>query len=309
MKRLIEFFALGNVGQNTSTYSSVRGWISANRFSGIQISSRKTIFLEAYNIDELVDSLSFDFQRFSCSSFESMKLSNVERTVYPATAWPLIKSYYSGFFGAHAVLNSVGLGEVYLNQQIINQIHQYAQLTGITPPNLQPGSFSFRIIESGTNPGIEITQSPSSAGVHGGFWKRLCDHLSRLLTDYVNNGGPKPSEILSEVDKIQSMVRDTHRAGVWISNTRNEINYQHLYDCWLPNRKSAVPRKLKFLQFMSSEDALSSLNHNPADLERFVSVSQYFSSLSSEMANFYIQSHGGNSAIGRRWNRLQHLLP
>ncbi len=264
--------------------------------------------MEAYSFDELVSAISYDFQRFACSSYESMELSRMERASSPATSWPLLKSYYSGFFGAHAILNSVGLGELYLNAALVQNMVDFAALTKVPVPKIVSGSFTYKVVDAGPKTGLLILQGAGGQGVHDGFWRRLCNHLSDLLDAYVDHGGPNPGEILGEVDKIQTMVRDTSRRGVWLSNTRNEINYQHLYDCWLPNTRASKCRDLSFEPIYESSEALGKLDSVTGDLERFLLVSRCFSSLCSEIVEYYVNSHGGNSPVARRWSRLKLLL-
>ena len=285
----------------------MREWISKNRYSSIS-EMQGGLFLEAYDFDELTSSVSFDFERFACSSFESMELSKLEREVFPATSWPLLKSYYSGFFGAHAILNSVGLGDLYFGAPLVKSLQEFANLTQVQIPEIQPGSFTYRVIDTGQQKGLLILQGAGGQGVHDGFWKRLCEHFSNLLQAYVNTGAPNSQEIVGEVDKIQTMVRQTSKRGVWLSNTRNEINYQHLYGCWLPNTRKSGCRKLTFDPIYESSIAWNKLDNINDDLERFLVVSRCFSSLSSEMVEYYVGAHGGNSPVARRWKRLKTLL-
>lgn len=307
MKRLIQFHALPNIGNAQQGYTSVREWISDNRYSSIS-ELDGGIFLEAYHFDELISAISYDFQRFACSSFESMELSRIERQLLPATSWPLLKSYYSGFFGAHAILNSVGLGEIYLNASLVQNLIDVADLTGVRIPQIASGSFTYKVIDAGPRTGLLVLQGVGGQGVHDGFWRRLCNHFSELLTSYVESGAPNSAELVREVDKIQNMVRDTSQRGIWLSNTRNEINYQHLYDCWLPNNRNSKSRSLSFEPIYDSSIAWNKLDGAGGELERFLQVTRCFSSLSSEMVDYYVSAHGGNSPVARRWSRLKFLL-
>jgi hypothetical protein len=307
VKRLIQFHAIPNIGSVRHRYISVREWISDSRYSSID-NIYGGIFLEAYHYAELLSAISYDFERFACSSFESMELSRIERVNSPATSWPLLKSYYSGFFGAHAVLNSVGLGEIYLNAPIVQKLIDFADLTGVQLQPIGPGSFTYKVIDTGPSIGLLILQSSAGQGVHDGFWRRLCDHFSDLLQVYVDSGAPNAGQLVGEVDRIQNMVRDTQSRGVWLSNTRNAINYQHLYDCWLPNTRTSICRQLSFDPTYASSAAWDKLDHASNELERFLLVSRCFSSLSFEMAEYYVSAHGGNSPVGRRWRRLKALL-
>lgn len=307
MKRLIEFHALPNIGTSRSEYKSVKEWISSNRFTNICEMSGG-VFLSAYDFEEILSAISNDFLRFSCSCIESMELSGLERESSPATAWPLLKSYYSGFFGAHAVLNSVGLGEIFLNASSIQILMDFAELTDAQVPQISPGAFVYKVIDSDSDTGLLILQGVTGQGVHDGFWKRLCGHFSEMLDSYVQSGAPNSAEIVDEVDRIQNLVRNSHHRGMWLSNTRNEINYQHLYDCWLPNTRRSRSRELSFESVYDSSIAWRSLDGELAELERFLRVSRCFSSLCSEMVNYYVGAHGGNSPIARRWSRLKSLL-
>ena len=87
----------------------VKSWLERGSYRVERGNLIGSVELKGISLSEIVPYLSYDFERFSLSSLESMIYSKSEATQSSAVSWPILKIYYSAFFAAHAITRATCL--------------------------------------------------------------------------------------------------------------------------------------------------------------------------------------------------------
>lgn len=307
MRATLQYFLLPELGNGNRSQLDLHQWIKSNRFASVNRVGN-CWHLEAYSEEELYGTFTPDFQRFSFSSFETFSLARLETEKCASTGWPLLKLYYSAFFAAHALTRATGQGHVNLDGSVVKSVNDYVAILGGTD-ELKSGPYKASIEESSGRVFLTLEPSKEGNGVHENFWKFFCNYLDDLASSAVKDALPSASTFLRETSALTSCIRDSSSSGVWFSATRNAINYRHEFDCWLPNDKRSIPRKLIFPKKLGDPDEMeSTLAERQNDLARLVQLSTYLASLNHQILLRVTNQIGGNTNFSRKWKRLSDLM-
>lgn len=307
MRTTFQNFLLPQLGIASSDHPNLHQWIRSNRFSSAQLVGNRWQ-LVAYSETELYKAFTPDFQRFAFSSFETFSLASLERANSFSMGWPLLKLYYSAFFAAHAMTRATGHGHINLDRRAVKAVNDYLSLIG-NPHQLGSGSYSISIREGPGNSFLELEPSTKGSGVHDNFWQYFCSYLDDLATQAIQDALPSANSFLRETNALKSCIKDDSKAGVWFSATRNAINYRHEYDCWLPNNKKSLVRKLDFPSQLGDPDKLeATLLERQNELARLVNLSTYLASLNHHTILRVTNQIRGNSPFSQKWRRLESAI-
>lgn len=111
------------------------------------------------------------------------------------------------------------------------------------------------------------------------------------------------AEITAAISGSQSHI------GSWLSNTRNEINYQHKYSVWFPvKRNKNVNEILTRLKISSSNSIPLDLNTNKEPITSFIEICSYLALLSFEISEYVAARSRKGGAFGQKWRRLRATI-
>jgi len=307
MIQLVEYFSLSGLVEGRSRFGSIQEWISNNRFSSVRIEDGAWV-LAAYDHRELARSAGGDFERFLFSAIETRRTADLERLNLPVRAWPLLKTYYSGFFAAHSISSSTGRGVIYLRRNARDAINDFITAIGSTAKPIDGGSYKYWISRSGVEYDLVLAPASLGSGVHDMFWRSFSDTFSELAAEYLDANLPDSREVFAETSHLVDAILENRRSNAWISRIRNEINYEHRHHAWLPTKRSDPIRRLSEDDFKGFSTFQLETGGPNEELEKFQYVSRYLGKVAETVAENFVELVGGNASFSRRYARLKQLL-
>jgi hypothetical protein len=298
------------LGQEPAVQYGLRAFFDMGKYRPHAPFNGKTFRIDHIPIVDFSPCLSFDFERFALSCKESRRLALAERSLGNLVSWPLIKMYYSAFFGAHALLRSRGAGVAFLSKKDLKFLDSVFQAYF---PNTQPikgGNYLFQADLSGSAAG-EISMifeaTDASGGVHESFWFSFCDYFDAAATAAVTNSLADSSTFLAEVNALCSFLKDKGGGGIWVSMMRNSINYQHSHEVWIPVRKGSEAGGLLSAIPVAPVSSVQN-DRSKRPLRAFLDTCQYVSELSDVVGDYVAERSTKGGAFGQKWRRLNAQL-
>jgi hypothetical protein len=289
-------------------------WIISGSYRPRSITSSLVIVFEDVAAAEFVPFANYDFERFALAAKESCSIALLEHNEHHLAGWPLLKLYYSSFFGAHAIMRSRGSGVVKLDRKHSLHLNQILQTYDPNSPQLSPGMYYYTTtqgtpLRAGQ---VSLTMKPadSGAGVHENFRKLFCDFLQNEATKAANQGAADSNLFVAgAIELSEAILNGASGGGVWLSAIRNEINYQHKHDTWFPLRKKS--QSLEALSGTVCADSATIRLDGSKEKEPifvFVNVAKCIANLSVEVGNFVAKRSTVGGAFGQKWRRLQEQI-
>lgn len=302
---------LPDLGREPSKEGGLRHWLSGNAYVPSYDGIAKKLTLANIRRQDLAPYLGHDFERFALASAESFFVASSEWDSHNICGWPLLKLYYSAFFAAHALMRSQGWGFAQLGQSEITHINDFMDLMNPGSSKIEAGALLFRVTNQAQGQvTVAMTKPRTSLGVHDGFWKSFCDFLNQSANEAVEAAEVGSETFASGVsDVIRSLEGGTSNKG-WMSKVRNEINYQHRYAVWRPNKKSdRTATSIAGVQHSPSSGIPLLVRTGKTPIPAFVRAANYLAMLNMEVAaNVGARSKTGRS-FGQKWRRLCETFP
>jgi hypothetical protein len=227
--------SLSGITEANPRAGGFKGWLGNGAFVVDPTSKPDEIHLINVSLSELAAFQVFDVLRFALACLESAAFAKPERGRPRALGWPLIRMYYSGFFGGHAIMRAVGRGIVNVEGALATRLSQIANIYAVSL-SVTPGTYEIQVRQiDNLSANIVLRRVTSSAGVHVSFWRHFNNFLTDISTDIANSQDPDWPAVVGRVSEIQRVLTAAgSNAGSWLSQIRNEINYQHEYGVWYP---------------------------------------------------------------------------
>jgi hypothetical protein len=200
----------------------------------------------------LITALANDCNRMAMASIESVCGISNEKKLPKSSAWGLIRTYYSAFFSAHAILRIFGRSCSYIDENYTKKINESLSLsTRDTQANITPGFYAIEI-----NQDFSIVTIKKLKDSHKDTWGEfllLLDLLSEQCTrsDKVTALSSQKEEAFDTIIRIRGILSKKN-----LSKIRNSVNYQHSHRLWFPyGGKSPA---LEYITRISNPYALTS---------------------------------------------------
>jgi hypothetical protein len=304
--RILYSGALPGLGRSVAVDGGFKRWVISGAYAP-KISENGNLLLERVSVDSFTRAVSFDYDRFALAAHESRIVALSEREKFGAVGWPILKQYYSAFFAAHAVMRSRGAGLVRIDNDQAKAITTTMQAYLGGNERLSSGTYYY-FISKGENdaPGettVNFAHSNDGKGVHEGFWSKFVKYIEREAMHAAQHGLPDNQDFISYSSDLKQSIMSGET--VWISKIRNEINYQHDYQSWMPiSKKSisnmAIPK--------TSEDYKSNARldvHRSKDpIRSFFYLCCYISELNYLIADRVAKNSKAGGTFGQKWGRL-----
>lgn len=226
-----------------SAQREFKAWIASGRYQITGISNTNDeIDLYILDHDFLAESLGYDFSRFTCAAFESLRNIKEDGTFPKATAWAGIRSYYSSFFAAHAILRLFGISCSQIEPQQASMINKHATsiygLSGRISSGFYSGEF-----DSKNN----VLKLKKLSDTHKDTWSIFNAKINELSHSILSVPGlsKDKQEISNFLTGLSTSITDQNRAGSgnWLSMYRNNLNYKQHYEAWFPYKKASIKFK------------------------------------------------------------------
>jgi len=202
-----------------------------------------------YEYFDFLKPYSFDINRLSCASTESLR--DIERKNWQAKfiGWNITKLYYSAFFSAHCILKITGNSLSNIEQNSINKIRSITSAYGHSYGKLNTGLYCIAV--DNINNKFRFYKDPQYDNSHEGLWKYF---LHFLINSQNSIYGQLPQgEAQQVIDKINELVNAltnwNSQNGNWLSRIRNSVNYSQSHGVWFPYKdyKAEYDRLYSFL--------------------------------------------------------------
>lgn len=304
--RVLYAGVLPNIGTNASVAGGFKQWIVGSAYVPCLPETNK-LELQRVGVEAFTRAVSFDYERFALAAQESHLVALSERERFGAVAWPLLKQYYSAFFSAHAIMRSRGAGVVRIDNKQARELTTTLKAYLGATAEFSAGTYSFSIYKSEHDQPGEITVKfcafKDGKGVHEGFWSTFIEYLEGEAKSAVDNSLPDNQDFVAHALELKQSVMSG--GAVWISKIRNEINYQHEHEAWMPMTKRstaniAIPR----LAENNMLNARLDIDRSKYPIKSFFCVCCYLSILNCLISSKVSEKSKGGGAFGQRWNRL-----
>ena len=307
--RILSAGVLPNIGTAVPAAGGFKKWIVDRNYVP-DVSVGGNFLLKRANLEAFTRAVSFDYDRFALAAHESRIVALSEREKFGVVAWPLLKQYYSAFFAAHAIMRCRGAGVVRIDRTQSAAISELLKVYLDPGAKLEAGNYYYTASRGDQDAANEITVSFSASndgkGVHEGFWKAFVKYLESDAARAITAGLPDNQDFVSYSLKMKESIMSGD--SVWISKIRNEINYSHEHESWMPlNKKSVSNTSLpKSLEGFISNCRLD-VSRSKEPIRAFFCVCCYISELNLQIANRIATRSKAGGTFGQRWVRLLGL--
>lgn len=188
---------------------------------------------------DLLAAYAFDCGRMSAAALESMEGVEPHPKLGKASAWMIIRSYYSAFYAIHAIMRMFGVSCTSLDAKHAGAVNQIANLFGFgIPKGISGGLFRCEYVHT-TSSMLCTSLATSGGGVHEQTWRvfigLIKDLRDRLLA-------PNAVGVTANLQIAAQRLEDVERflsqggcnSGNWLSMVRNRTNYNLDFGTWFP---------------------------------------------------------------------------
>ncbi|MDF0498102.1 hypothetical protein [Bradyrhizobium yuanmingense] len=190
--------------------------------------------------DPIIHALSCDCSRFTCAAFQSLGAFSAEQCSKISLPWDLIKLYYAAFYAGHAILRFIGQSCSYLSDSHVRRINALLSATAPAPaPAIAVGLYHGRVAANSTQLHLRKVGA-RFGGSHEDFWRVFALSMQEVSQGILT--GPlaeaDAQQVFAKLDELVGLLR--HRGAYGrMSTIRNELQYRHGYEGWLP---SSMPK-------------------------------------------------------------------
>ncbi len=191
----------------------------------------KTIRLDFRYPGSIASAVAADCSRLTTSLVQSVSKSEDEISDKNLLPWALIKLYYAAFYAGNALTRLLGTGTVFVPKAHAKKLLDVGLALGKTPGFvIDQGLYRCQINSAATE--VEWRRLSVSSS-HDAFWSEFLRAITVASTNALS--GPLPqTEARSVFAKLTQLRQAFGRNGgdTFLSRTRNELQYQHLYGTW-----------------------------------------------------------------------------
>jgi hypothetical protein len=296
---------LPNLAEGQSRPIGVRSWLANGSFRAETGNEQRVVELKDVSLSELVPYLSYDHERFALASLESRLFSKPERGRPRAISWPLLKTYYAAFFGAHALMRAVGQAVTRVDSALAARLSNIAALYS-SSTRVEAGTYHFRVSQQDDRSvSAFLRKCDDTGGAHDQFWRAFYKFLSELSATLSAADEPDAAYTIGEITEIQLILASNgFSSGTWLSSIRNRINYQHELQVWYPY--GASPAVIALVgRFDPVKDVRARLDYNASSspIEAFVCCCREIGAINVALGSL-ICARNGTTRFKNKWQRL-----
>lgn len=185
--------------------------------------------------------IAYDLARMGMAAFESIGDAHTQPTLPKSIGWTIIRTYYSAFFAAHALLRSFGVSLSQFETNQINRVQKIASAYG-TDNGQQLGSGFYLCTFDSTSRKLTCVHKGKNGGSHEFLWKHfvntMLDFSNKILS--VNGATANQQLTVAKLTELCDCLKHNGcNTGTWLSFIRNQTNYKHEFGAWFPYKSHA----------------------------------------------------------------------
>ncbi len=265
-------------GIHKITGRASRGLLGLVAGQGYQVyspASANRAELHFANWSDVAEAFAADVTGMSTAAIETAEGVGLSTALPRSTAWLLVRSYYGGFFAAHALARMLGLSHLQIDDTAALAVDEVTALFGMRgKQGLATGLF--RCTTDAAKGLVTLERLPAGSS-HAVFWADFAGLLREASTRALGAQNATPASLVAGARfiEIETSLRDGGSApkGNWLTRVRNRINYQHADGTWFPydGRADYYGRLLEmFEKWQHGADEYSLWPVGSRDLQRFV---------------------------------------
>lgn len=289
--------------------SGLRSWLEGGSFYIDEESSSDSLVLKNISATEFTSYQGFDYGRFALASFECMAYCRSDPLHRRNLSWPMLKAYYSGFFGGHAILRALGQSVIRLEPPQSRKLTDIGKLYCGPSFSVSSGTFDLRIIQNSDRTiDVTLNRMDESGGAHSVFWRRFKSFLTEMTTGISDANEPEANFVITRLQDLQSLLtaRGASAGGTWLSTARNLINYQHEFGVWFPFGAAEDDVKhASNIGYLDIATARLDFDTKKQPLRALCAGSLFIAALNSDLATRLVAQSTKHSAhFAQNWRRL-----
>lgn len=221
------------------THYGMKGWIAKEDFYIHTVTNDSDFTLFIRDADHFKKSASYDAFRFTINSLQSISEIRPNPSYSKISSWCLIKAYYASFFAAHSYLRIFGTPFTRLESGHVSIINKHIKSTLQSPIRVKSGNY---LLSYDNN--YQYLRFTHKSDAHKDLWNAylvLCEKLSRDVLSLKAKQSDK-AELQSYFDDLVKLLtkNGSTQHGNWLSQFRNEVNYQSPDGLWFPFMKNKI---------------------------------------------------------------------
>jgi hypothetical protein len=267
------FWLLGLNQVSGPKLKGLGGWICDEDYQIYTPIAPASFILSFTDPEGMLNGFAGDINRIGSASFESI-VGIVKSPLLPkSTAWLIIRTYYSAFFSAHALLRMLGESCTPLEREQVNAIGNVARLFGTSPPSPMMGGL-YRLhcdMKTNTIVGTALSGSP-----HEAFWRMFHDRILGLSNEVLSLSTESLANRQLASGKLSELASNLNFGsagrGRWLSTVRNAVNYGQKHATWYPYSGEQKYQKQLFekaTEWAGDPMQIELSLHEDKDLRRF----------------------------------------
>lgn len=260
--------------------------------------------------NDIYNAFAYDSNRFSTSAIESTYGLEIimHQSMSSAIAWPAIKAYYASFYAAHAILRFFGKSCTLIEGNDMSPVNSIFSIYHANIPKLVTGYYIINILEKENR----VHFQKAKKRPHEQLWQEFIIFLDDIINT-LKLGSTQYQVVMMQIESLRSNLQFNNlKAGIWLSNIRDDINYKDKHGAWYPYagiKKLQIDKIRRLLTNplkQSIDIELSGPFSN--ELERFFVTALYLVSLCCEILESLDQESGGKGFPNQRPLKLLKLL-
>lgn len=230
---------------HSKTAIDVKGWVANQNYLVVAGMTPTSFTLTTHDSDGLRAALANDCNRMSMAAIESISGIQADLSFPKSSAWATIRSYYAAFFAAHALLRVFGYSYSQLESEHTKKIFEMAKMLNVQGGaiKIESGFYSIHIDKSFTRLMFEKKNES-----HKDLWRGFLELIEKLIADIATTTAISTHKIKAQdllMEARRGVTKDGSRfMGNWLSELRNQVNYQHLHGAWFPYEAGVLNRRI-----------------------------------------------------------------
>lgn len=229
----------------SKTAIDLKGWVANQKYLVLAGMTSTSFTLTTHDTDGLRAALANDCNRMAMAAIESISGVQADGMFPKSSAWATIRSYYAAFFAAHSLLRVFGYSYSQLEFDHTKKIFEMAKALNVhgIHTKIESGFYSIQIDKTFTTLVFEKKNDS-----HKDMWKGFLILIDSLIANIGATAAISAHRI-----KAQDLLMETRRGvtkngsramGNWLSELRNQVNYQHSHGAWYPYEVGAINRRI-----------------------------------------------------------------
>ena len=224
-------------GVEKTSAGGLKKWIENASYRVITANQTNGIVLHYDPEQDILPFLAFDIDRMQSASLESAAGAIEHSALGRSLAWLVVRLYYSAFYAAHSLIRIGGQSCTVFEDSQKNELSRIVQAYGFPNNLVTTGLHYIQIDPQSRQVFIKKMRTRPGLGSHANVWE-IHKNWALEAINKVNAGYSLIEYQATFETQMNACLaitsRDRNGRGIWLSQIRNDVNYQHTHGVWYP---------------------------------------------------------------------------